>query len=161
MSDRSTPLSRYFVLAAFLQIVWGLVPSASKIVIEEIPVELYIALRWTISSLVIAAILLIRTRSLVPMRRDAAIAGGLGILGYALSSFGTLYVLGPDGRLEALRVRTGLSDGSSTEVEGSRITEGLRVIAGIVTTTATPRPAANPLGGTQQQGGGRRPGGGF
>ena len=76
-------------------------------------------------------------------------------------SFGTLYVLGPEGRLEALRVRTGLSDGSSTEVEGARITEGLKVIAGIVTTTATPRPAANPLGGTQQQGGGRRPGGGF
>jgi HlyD family secretion protein len=73
---------------------------------------------------------------------------------------GTLYAMGPDGRMERLRVRTGLSDGTSTEIEGRDIAEGLKVIAGIASSPSTTRaPATNPLGGGQQGGGRRGPGG--
>jgi hypothetical protein len=41
---------KYLLIAGILQIVWGFDPAASKYVIDEIPVELYIALRWTGSS---------------------------------------------------------------------------------------------------------------
>jgi HlyD family secretion protein len=75
-------------------------------------------------------------------------------------SGGTLYTLAPDGKLKALRVRVGLSDGISTEVAGRELTEGMKVIVGVsssgAATSATP---VNPLGGQQQQGG--RRGGGF
>jgi HlyD family secretion protein len=79
-------------------------------------------------------------------------------------SFGTLYSLGPDGKLRVTRVRTGISDGVSTEIEGSNVTEGMQVIIGLASATPaanTQRPP-NPLGGGQGgQGGGRgRPGGG-
>ena len=74
-------------------------------------------------------------------------------------SFGTLYAVGPDGRLQTLRVRTGLSDGSATEIEGRGVTEGLKVIAGAVTAQAsTASQTANPLAGTQSPRG-RPPGG--
>ena len=49
-----TETLRYLFIALALQIVWGLVPAASKLVIDEIPVELYIALRWTISGAIFA-----------------------------------------------------------------------------------------------------------
>jgi HlyD family secretion protein len=79
-------------------------------------------------------------------------------------NFGTLYSLGPDGKLRVTRVRTGISDGVSTEIEGSNVTEGMQVIIGLASATPaanTQRPP-NPLGGGQGgQGGGRgRPGGG-
>ena len=72
---------------------------------------------------------------------------------------GTLYTLAADGKLKAVRVRVGLSDGISTEVVGREVTEGMKVVVGVTaagaSTSATP---VNPLGGQQQ--GGRR-GGGF
>jgi HlyD family secretion protein len=79
-------------------------------------------------------------------------------------SFGTLYSLGPDGKLKVSRVRTGISDGVSTEIEGGGVTEGMQVIVGLASAAPaanTQRPP-NPLGGGQGgQGGGRgRPGGG-
>jgi drug/metabolite transporter (DMT)-like permease len=81
------------VIAAVLQIVWGLVPSASKFVIDEIPVELYIALRWTISGMIFAIyICLAKTWRPVKLKSSIAV-GGLGILGYGLASFCTLYGL--------------------------------------------------------------------
>ncbi len=74
-------------------------------------------------------------------------------------AFGSLYAIGPDGRLQTLRVRTGLSDGSATEIEGRGVTEGLKVIAGAVTAQAsTASQTANPLAGTQSPRG-RPPGG--
>ena len=69
-----------------------------------------------------------------------------------------------DGKLRSVRVRTGISDGASTEIEGQGVTEGMRVIDGLASTTtsASPAPAANPLGGAQPGGAGRgRGGGGF
>jgi HlyD family secretion protein len=79
------------------------------------------------------------------------------------NSLGTLYSLDPGGKLQVARVRTGISDGTSTEVQGQKVTEGMKVIDGLAPTTASSqRPAANPLGGAQQSGGGRsRGGGGF
>jgi HlyD family secretion protein len=91
-------------------------------------------------------------------RRDQGTRSGNG------NGFGTLYFLDPDGKLQVARVRTGISDGASTEIQGQRVTEGMKVIDGLASTTtaATQRPAANPLGGAQQSGGGRgRGGGGF
>jgi HlyD family secretion protein len=78
--------------------------------------------------------------------------------------FGTLYYLGDDGKLAVARVRTGITDGSSTEISGKDVKEGMKVIAGTVSATqpAQTTTSATPFqGGQQQGGGGRRGGGGF
>lgn len=80
-------------IAAALQIVWGLVPSASQYVINEIPVELYIALRWTISGLIFVGYLILSKKLKTPPTLDFMKVILLGICGYALGSFGTLYGL--------------------------------------------------------------------
>jgi HlyD family secretion protein len=75
------------------------------------------------------------------------------------SSFGTLYYLDAQGKLAVARVRTGITDGTTTEITGKTVAEGLKVIAG--TTSATATAAASPFQTTsssQQQRGGR---GGF
>ena len=76
---------------------------------------------------------------------------------------GTLYVLGAEGKLQAVRVRTGISDGSMTEVRGNELKEGMRVIAGTnsagqaaQTTTSSPFQQGN-----SNSGGQRGPRGGF
>ena len=90
---RESSWNRLFIFAAMLQIVWGLVPSASKYVIDEIPIELYIAIRWTISG-VIFGLFLWFTGSWrrVPIKSVVSVAL-LGVLGYGLGSLGTLYGL--------------------------------------------------------------------
>ena len=90
-------------------------------------------------------------------RRDQGSASGSG------NGFGTLYSLAADGRLQVARVRTGISDGASTEVQGQDVSEGMKVIDGLASTkTAASQVPANPLGGAQQGAAGRgRPGGGF
>lgn len=81
------------VFAAILQIIWGVVPSASKFVIDEIPIELYIAIRWTISGLIFGLFLLCtRSWKKVPAKSIASVTS-LGILGYGFASLGTLYGL--------------------------------------------------------------------
>ena len=80
-------------IAAILQIVWGLVPSASQFVIDEIPVELYIAIRWSISGFIFFAYLAISRRWKMPAPRDTAKIALLGVLGYAVGSLGFLYGL--------------------------------------------------------------------
>jgi HlyD family secretion protein len=66
----------------------------------------------------------------------------------------TIYVLSGDrknARLQAVQIKTGISDGISTEVV-SGLDEGAQVVTGIVSTDAvTPAAASNPFGG-----GGRR-----
>lgn len=78
---------------------------------------------------------------------------------------GTLYTLDAAGKLQVLRVRTGLSDGIFTQVEGRNLTEGMKVIDGIVSASRAPAAAPNnPLGGgrqQQQRGRGGPGGGGF
>jgi HlyD family secretion protein len=77
----------------------------------------------------------------------------------------TLYYLDKDGHVATARVRTGISDGTSTEVQGRTLTAGMKIIAGInsgaTQTTASTSTAASPFGGAsqQRQGGGQRPGG--
>lgn len=90
-----------------------------------------------------------------PSRREARNGASNG-----RSPSGTLYVLNASGRLESSRVRTGLTDGSFTEVEGRNVSEGMKVIAGLApATTSASKPAANPLAPSPQN---RRgpPGGG-
>jgi HlyD family secretion protein len=88
-------------------------------------------------------------------RRAEGSASGSGI--------GTLYTLDAKEKLQAVRVKTGITDGLFTQVEGKDVTEGMKVIDGLVSASSTPAAAAaNPMGGQQQQQGGRgRPGGGF
>lgn len=83
-----------FVLAALLQILWGLVPSASTIVLSEIPVELYITLRWSISGSIFLFVLLSTHTQLRSLwRKETLAVSALGVCGYGLASFGTLYGL--------------------------------------------------------------------
>ncbi len=83
--------------------------------------------------------------------------------GRSASGVGTLYSLDPQGKLRVARVLTGISDGTSTEVRGQDVAEGMKVIDGLASSTAAgaQKPAANPLAGAQQSGGGRGRGGGF
>jgi HlyD family secretion protein len=62
-----------------------------------------------------------------------------------------------DGKLQAVPVRAGLTDGVMTQVEGDGLEPGMQVIAGVQTAEAA-APTANPL--QPRMGGGRR-GGGF
>ncbi len=90
-------ISKFLIIAAILQLIWGLVPSASKAIIDEIPIELYIALRWTISGGLFAILhFVFRGRKSVSqpisLRHSLSVAM-LGILGYGAASFGALYGL--------------------------------------------------------------------
>lgn len=89
----SPSTSKLLLTAALLQIIWGIVPSASNAVISEIPVELYITIRWTISSLLIFIFLRLTSNWSPKFDRNTLLVMGLGILGYAIGSFGTLYGL--------------------------------------------------------------------
>jgi len=60
---------------------------------------------------------------------------------------GTLYTLDAKGQPQAIRVVTGVSDGSVTEVRGQDLKEGLKVIAG----TATAQSASTSSSGTPFQ----------
>ncbi len=71
---------------------------------------------------------------------------------------GTLYVLDASGKLQPLRVRTGITDGKFTEVRGKELTEGMKIVAGTVQPQAAENESGNPFQ-QQQSGGGRRPGG--
>ncbi len=80
-------------LAALLQLVWGIVPSASNIVITQIPVELYISLRWTISGGIFLIALLFTEGWKSACNKTSPVVACLGILGYGVGSLGTLYGL--------------------------------------------------------------------
>ncbi len=69
---------------------------------------------------------------------------------------GTLYALDPKGTLQVARVRTGITDGLFTEVQGEDVTEGMKVIDGVASASQQPAGAAsNPMGGAQQGSRGR------
>jgi HlyD family secretion protein len=96
-------------------------------------------------------------------RRQQGGAGGRTRTGGS----GTLYVLNDKGQLEPIRVRTGITDGTYTEVRGRTLKEGMKIIAGMsqknaAATASTSTGNANPFGGGQQQQPQRRGGpGGF
>jgi HlyD family secretion protein len=78
---------------------------------------------------------------------------------------GTLYTLDAKGQLQAIRVRTGVTDGSMTEVQGKDVMEGMKVVAGLAQSTtqsAQTQTSASSTpfkSGSQQNSGGPR--GGF
>jgi len=76
---------------------------------------------------------------------------------------GTLYVLDAKSQPQAIRVQTGITDGTTTEVRGNEIKEGMKVIAGTVSSTQSAQgtTGAQPFQSGQQQGGGRGARGGF
>jgi len=76
----------------------------------------------------------------------------------------TLYYLDKDGHVATTNVRTGISDGTNTQIDGHTIQAGMKVIAGITTgtqvaQTSTAKTTSSPFSGGSQQQGGRRPGG--
>jgi HlyD family secretion protein len=93
-------------------------------------------------------------------RRAARAAGGGG----GRPSTATLYYLDKDGNVTTTMVRTGISDGTNTQIEGRNIEAGMKVIAGITSgtdaaKTSTAPTTTSPFSGGAQQRGGGRPGG--
>jgi HlyD family secretion protein len=89
--------------------------------------------------------------------------GGMGGLGGASGGMpanrGMLWFTDADGKLDVMFVRTGITDGTNTEIRGRELEAGKQVIAG-VTTSATPAAAANsPFQQQQTRTGMPRPGG--
>lgn len=71
---------------------------------------------------------------------------------------GRLWYIGKGDRLAVVRVRTGVSDGTYTEVEGDSLREGMEVIAGTTVGTVPPTTGStNPFQGQNQRGGFRGP----
>jgi multidrug efflux pump subunit AcrA (membrane-fusion protein) len=70
-------------------------------------------------------------------------------------SAGTLYTIDPAGKLKAIHVRIGISDGQRTQVTGDSLVVGMQVIVGAATagSAATSAPNTNPLTPTPQRGG--------
>jgi HlyD family secretion protein len=65
-----------------------------------------------------------------------------------------VWVVGADGTPTPLMVRTGLTDGQSTEISGNGLRQGLRVVAGQASTgAAASAGATNPFQATQQRAG--------
>lgn len=71
---------------------------------------------------------------------------------------GTLWTVDASGTLKAIRVRTGLSDGSKTEVQGRDLTAGTQVIVGSTTGAQSASQSTQSTSPFQPQGGGMRRG---
>ena len=91
-------------------------------------------------------------------RRSAAGSGSAS--GTRTGSGGTLWSVDASGKLKAIRVRTGLSDGQKTEVQGRDLAAGTQVIVG-ATSGAQPSQSATSTSPFQPQGGARRGPGAF
>lgn len=92
-------------------------------------------------------------------RRAARGAGGGG-----RPAIATLYYLDKDGNVTTTMVRTGITDGTNTQITGKDIQAGMKVIAGITAgadtaKTSTAPTTTSPFSGGGQQRGGGRPGG--
>ncbi len=84
---------KYFLIAAMLQIIWSLTPSASNLVIQYFPVELYTAIRWTFSGLIFTFFVIKKNGNFIVPRVHLLALFSLGILGYGVGSLGKLYGL--------------------------------------------------------------------
>ena len=69
-----------------------------------------------------------------------------------------LWYVNDQGVPATLRVRTGLTDGQSTEISGPALREGMQVIAGVLSAQDSKTTAASPFQGSQAQPGRGRPG---
>jgi HlyD family secretion protein len=90
-------------------------------------------------------------------RRTGA-AGGSASGARTRGSVGTLWTVDASGKLSAIRVRTGLSDGSKTEVQGRDLKEGAQVIVGTGGGAQSASQSAQTTSPFQPQGGGMRRG---
>jgi HlyD family secretion protein len=98
-----------------------------------------------------------KSRSAPGEREGAGRAHAMDPLGGAGSAQGEtapsnlkrLYYLDDGGRLAAVVVRTGVTDGTSTEIEGPGIKEGMEIIASA--TQSAQKSSSNPFGVQQQQ----------
>jgi hypothetical protein len=72
---------------------------------------------------------------------------------------GTLWFTDANGKLDVMFVRTGITDGTNTEIRGREAAEGLKVIAGVTTAAAATTAATSSPFQQQRQSGPPRPGG--
>jgi HlyD family secretion protein len=88
-------------------------------------------------------------------------AGAPGTTGATRSSSATLWYLDKSGKLASTRVRTGITDGQRTEIQGPGVTEGMQVIIGTSTAaqSATTTSGTSPFQSQQPRSGPRPPGG--
>jgi hypothetical protein len=68
-----------------------------------------------------------------------------------------LWTVGADGKLQLIMVRTGISDGTNTEIRGRDLAVGTPVIAGIASSAA--QASSSPFQQQQTRHGPPRPGG--
>ena len=88
----------------------------------------------------------------------AAHIGASGTSGEAASTdVATLWYLDENGRLATAVVRTGLTDGQSTEISGPALRVGMRFIAGVAANGTAATGAASPFQSAQTRGGGGPP----
>jgi len=87
----------------------------------------------------------------------AARSGQARAPGARSGSGGVLWTIDSTGKVKPVRVRTGLTDGQKTEVQGTALAEGTQVIVSVVgdATTATATSTANPFQPQRGPGGGR------
>lgn len=89
----------------------------------------------------------------------SGMAGG-GAGGGMPANRSMLWFTGPDGKLDAMFVRTGITDGTNTEIRGRDLEAGKQVIAGVSSSAAPATAGGSPFQQTQQRTGGMpRPGG--
>lgn len=83
----------HYFLAALIQLVWGLTPSASRLILDYLPVEIYSAIRYTFAGMLFLVVARIRHSRWTASREILPKLIGLGIVAYALDSLCTLYGL--------------------------------------------------------------------
>jgi len=114
------------------------------------------ALRFRPTEAMLAAVRPTAGRDGAPVAADAAPGQrGAGQGGTRPANAAVLWYLDTAGKLARARVRTGLTDGTRTEVSGEEITEGLDVIVGVTQTsasTATSSPFQSPAQGRRGPG---------
>ena len=94
------------------------------------------------------------------MRGVGGAVSGLGAAPQTRRRPQTVYILGPDNKLTAVEIRTGITDGHFTQIVSGDLKVGDAVIIGLVTSkveSTAPPGASNPMGGGRPGGGG--PGG--
>jgi HlyD family secretion protein len=114
------------------------------------------ALRFRPTEAMLAAVRATAGRNGAPAAADAAPGQrGAGQGGTRPANAAVLWYLEAAGELARARVRTGLTDGTRTEVSGEEVTEGLDVIVGVTqasASTATSSPFQSPAQGRRGPG---------
>lgn len=85
--------------------------------------------------------------------------GGGGANGGLPANRGMLWFTGPDGKLDVMFVRTGITDGTSTEIRGRDLEAGKQVIAGVSSAATATTATSSPFQQQQPRANMPRPGG--